>query len=214
MNQFPVLFAFGVLVLASWLPTCTPSRPSLPILGERQVVSTASGVDTIYHTIPDFVLLTQDSAPFTAQALDNKIYVADFFFARCPTICPVMARELLRVQKAYANDTRVDIVSHSVDPVRDTPAVLRDYADRLSINTEQWTLLTGQQDSIYALAQTYLSVAMPDSTAPGGFMHTSSFLLIDTQRRIRGVYDGILSEQVDRLIKDIAVLLDEDAAGN
>ena len=184
-------------------------RPSLPILGERQVLRTSVGVDTVYHTIPDFTLTDQDSAVFTFADLHNKVYVADFFFARCPTICPVMARELLRVQAAYPKEDRLHIVSHSVDPLRDTPSVLRSYADRLSINTDQWAFLTGNPDSIYTLARTYLAVAMPDSTAPGGFMHSASLLLVDTQRRIRGVYDGTVSEEVDRLIQDITVLLEE-----
>ncbi len=123
-----------------------------------------------------------------------------------------MAREMLRVQAAFASDPCVHIVSHSVDPKRDTPAVLRAYAERVQINTAQWSLLTGEKDALYELAHRYLSVAEPDSTAPGGFLHTSLFLLIDTQRHIRGVYDGTITEEVDALIADIALLRETEPA--
>ena len=176
----------------------------LPILGERII----EGADTLYHRIGSFSLFNQEGVLFSEKDIEGRVYVADFFFTRCPTICPVMARQMLRVYEAFEGQ-EVLLVSHTVDPKHDTSEILKEYASRLEVNNAQWIFLTGEAADIYALASQYLSVSMPDSTAPGGFLHSGAFLLMDRQRRIRGVYDGTSQEEVSTLLEDIVVLLEE-----
>ena len=175
----------------------------LPILGER----TLEGVDTLYHRIGSFSLFNQEGVLFSEKDIGGRVYVADFFFTRCPTICPVMARQMRRVYEVFEGHEEFLLVSHTVDPAHDTPAILKEYASRLEVNDSQWIFLTGEADAIYALASQYLSVSMPDSTAPGGFLHSGAFLLMDRQRRIRGVYDGTSEEEVSTLLEDIVCVI-------
>ncbi|TPE41043.1 SCO family protein [Pontibacter mangrovi] len=189
------------------------SANTLPIYGEREPVErTVDGktvTDTIYHQIPDFAFVDQDSQRVTQETVAGKIYVTDFFFTTCPTICPKMKSQMLRVYEAYKENPDVLLLSHSIDPTHDTVAVLRDYADRLGIETQKWHLLTGDKDSIYDMAMQYLVPAQADGGAEGGFTHGGHFILMDGQRRIRGIYDGTKPESVDKLIDDIPLLLNE-----
>jgi protein SCO1/2 len=177
----------------------------LPFYGNHDFV----GNDTIYYTPGDFKLLNQDSAVVTQSSLTGRIYVADFFFTSCPTICPIMKTQLLRVYDKIKNDSDVQIVSHTIDPEHDDVALLNTFASNLGVSSSHWQFLTGEKDSIYALAQTYMVIANEDTDAPGGFAHSGAFLLLDKERRIRGVYDGTEKDQVDLLIKDIDLLRKE-----
>ena len=177
----------------------------LPFPGNHDFV----GNDTIYFTPGDFNLLNQDSVIVTPASLEGRIYVADFFFTSCPTICPIMKTQLLRVYDKIKNDQDVQIVSHTIDPEHDDVALLNTFASNLGVSSSHWQFLTGEKDSIYALAQTYMVIADEDSDAPGGFVHSGAFLLLDKARRIRGVYDGTEKDQVDLLIKDIDLLRKE-----
>lgn len=187
---------------------------ALPIYGEREPVErTVDGqtvVDTLYHQIPDFAFVNQDSQMVTQQTVTGKVYVTDFFFTSCPTICPKMKSQMLRVYEAYKDNPNVVLLSHSIDPTHDTVAVLKDYADRLGIETAKWHLLTGDKDNIYSIAMQYLVPAQEDANVEGGFSHGGDFMLIDSQRRIRGHYDGTKEESVDQLIADMQVLLKEE----
>ncbi len=196
------------------LSACTskPSSNELPILGPRSpevvMVDGKPMVDTVYHTIPDFSFLNQDSQMVTQKTVGGKVYVADFFFTSCPSICPKMKSQMLRVYEKYKDNANVVLLSHSIDPTHDTVAVLRDYADRLGVKSQTWHFLTGNRDSIMALAQNnYFVTAMKDDAVPGGFEHTDGFLLVDGQRRIRGHYHGLDEKDVDRLMVDIDRLL-------
>jgi len=207
--SFYCLFV-GLAVFAGC--TAAPEERQLPILGPRTPdVSMVNGrpqVDTIYHTIPDFAFLDQDSQLVTSQTVAGKIYVADFFFTSCPSICPKMKSQMLRVYEKYKENPKVVLLSHSIDPTHDTVAVLRDYADRLGVKSNTWHFLTGNRDSIMTLAQRhYFVTAMTDPKAAGGFEHTDGFLLIDGQRRIRGHYHGLDENDVDKLMVDIDLLL-------
>jgi protein SCO1/2 len=185
-----------VLLLAAG---CSKTKP-LPVFGERKV----AGTDTVYHTIAPFSFLNQDSSRVTAETFRDKIYVADFFFTSCRTICPKMKTQMLRVYEATRQMPDVLILSHTIDPVYDDVSRLRDFAGRLGVQSNKWHFVTGHQDSIYHLAQTsYFATAMEDKTEPDGFIHSGSFLLIDKQRRIRGKYDGTQEQDVNRLIGDI-----------
>jgi len=203
-SLFP-LSAFRFLLFAlSFLSACSkPKVEKLPIFGEREV----SGTDTIYHTIDDFKFVDQDSALVTNETFKNKMYVTDFFFTSCRTICPIMKTQMLRVYDSIKNEPDVLILSHTIDPEYDTVALLRDFADRLGVESNKWHFVTGNQDDIFKIAQTsYFSTALTDNTEPDGYIHSGAFLLIDKEKRIRGKYDGTKEEDVNRLIVDIRKL--------
>ncbi|HEX8041580.1 MAG TPA: SCO family protein [Chryseosolibacter sp.] len=198
-------FLLSVLVAPCFLlSSCIQQKEKkLPILGEKEV----AGSDTVYHTIGHFKFVDQDSSIVTDETVKGKIYVADFFFTSCRTICPVMKTQMLRVYEAIQDDPQVMLVSHTIDPEYDTVALLHDYASRLGVKSDKWRFLTGAKDSIYYIAQTgYFATAMEDEDEPGGFIHSGAFLLIDKQGRIRGKYDGTNKDDVDRLLQDIKIL--------
>jgi len=196
----------GFIILAS----CEGSKGEyqLPIYGRKIVKDTVingeSVKDTTYHTIADFQFVDQDSSIITNETFDGQVYVADFFFTTCPTICPKMKQQMLRIYGVYKDDPEVAILSHTIDPKHDTVALLHDFADKLGVESSKWHFVTGDQDEIYDIGEkSYMVVANEDPNAPGGYIHSGAFLLVDKQRRIRGVYDGTIPEQVDILINDI-----------
>jgi len=184
----------------------TSEVAELPILGERYV---DDNQDTVYHSIADFAFINQVGDTIRKEDMAGKIYVADFFFTTCPTICPVMKKEMLRVYEQFKGEPNFRILSHSIDPTHDTQAVLKDYAEKLGVpDATTWNFLTGDQEKIFEIGQTsYLTTTMADNMEPGGFLHSGAFLLVDQQGRIRGVYDGTKTDQVDRLLADIPKLL-------
>jgi len=184
----------------------TSEIAELPILGERYV---DDNQDTVYHSIADFAFVNQIGDTIRKEDMAGKIYVADFFFTTCPTICPVMKKEMLRVYEQFKGEPNFRILSHSIDPTHDTQAVLKDYAEKLGVpDAATWNFLTGDQEKIFEIGQTsYMTTTMADDMEPGGFLHSGAFLLVDQQGRIRGVYDGTKTEQVDRLLADIPKLL-------
>ena len=204
------------LLLISCLWSCGGSkskRKTLPILGKHTLLANKGGTyppDTLYHRVGTFRFLNQDSSWVTAATFANKVYVADFFFTSCPTICPIMAKHMLKVYETYKNNPQVGIISHSIDPTYDDVNVLRKYANGLQVSSKTWHFVTGKQADIHDIAlKRYFSVAIEDSTAAGGYLHSGSFLLVDNKQRIRGVYDGTSATSVDSLIHDISLLLDE-----
>ena len=203
LRYFSILACVAIFSLSSCIEQ---KKESLPIFGEREITAT----DTTYHRIADFTLVNQDSAVVSNEMLDGKIYVADFFFTSCRTICPIMKSQMMRVYKAVENDPEVLIVSHTINPEYDTVGLLHDYADRLGVKSNKWHFLTGNKDSIYHLAQTsYFVTAMEDEAETDGFIHSGAFLLIDKKGRIRGKYDGTKEDEVNKLIKDIDILKQE-----
>lgn len=168
--------------------------------------------DTVYHTIDSFVFVDQDSNRVSRATVDGKVYVADFFFTTCPSICPIMATQMLRVYEKYKDREDFMILSHSIDPEYDTVALLRDYAQRLGVTEgSNWRFLTGTETDVYELGEgKYFATAQPDQTAPGGYLHSGAFLLIDRLGRIRGHYDGTKPEEVDKLMNDIDILLEAE----
>jgi protein SCO1 len=195
-------WVLGIIAIGVYACNTKP-KESLPIFGEREV----NGTDTIYHTIAPFQFVDQDSAVITNEVFKDKVYVADFFFTSCRTICPIMKTQMLRVYEATKEMPDVLIVSHSIDPEYDTVALLHDFAKRLGVESKRWHFVTGVKDSIYKIAQTsYFATAMEDKAEPDGFIHSGAFLLIDKKGRIRGKYDGTKEEDVNRLIVDIKKL--------
>lgn len=160
-----------------------------------------------YHRIGDFSLLNQNGDTITQENYRDKIYVADFFFTTCPTICPIMTANLVEVQAALANDPEVLLLSHSVTPEIDSVAQLKKYAMEKGVNDAKWNLVTGDKKQIYELARkSYLAVQEDGDGGPFDMIHTENFILVDKQRRIRGFYDGTKEEEMDRLLSDIEIL--------
>lgn len=196
------------------LKSCEPGNPGkLPILGFKDVIENKGNpgqVDTIYHTIADFSFVNQDSIVVTNNTFEDKIYVSDFFFTSCPTICPIMKAQMLRVHDTFVDNPEVMLLSHTIDPEYDTVALLKDYADRLEVTSQKWHFVTGEKEKIYEIGQrSYLVTVQEDQFQPGGYLHSGAFILVDKNRQIRGIYDGTKTDQVDRLINDIPILLSE-----
>ena len=200
-------FFFIVLIFSSFF-ACRPaaSEHRLPILGERDL--SPSG-DTIYPTIPAFRFVDQDSQVITNATFAGKAYVADFFFIHCPTICPKVKKNGLRIYEKYKNDDRLLMLSHSIDVYNDTVAALKRHALKLGIDAKKWHLVTGDHDAIYGIADNYFSVATEDPDSPGGFDHSGRIILVDKDRHVRAFCDGTKAEEVDRFMHEIDDLLAE-----
>lgn len=182
----------------------------LPFFGEEEVLVDELGKETVrYNRIPGFEFVNQYGEIITQRHFADKIYIADFFFTSCPTICPVMGGNKYRIQQAFKNEPGVLILSHSIDPKHDTVEVLREYAERMGSIRNKWHLVTGAKDHIYALAKEYYVTAAEDDRQAGSFIHDGSFLLIDRNKYIRGIYDGTDTGSTDRLIADVKRLLNE-----
>jgi protein SCO1/2 len=189
-------------------------KGKLPILGRKNIqeimVNGNITYDTTYHTIADFTFINQDSIEVSNETFHNKIYIADFFFTTCPTICPIMKTQMLRIYQYYEDNDQVMFLSHTIDPDYDTVALLHNFADRLGVSSSKWHFVTGHKEDIYEIGQNnYMVTAMEDKNEPGGYLHSGAFILVDRERRIRGLYDGTDEDQVDRLINDIPKLLKE-----
>jgi len=162
------------------------------------------------HKIADFQMINQNGDTITQHNYKDKIYVADFFFTRCQTICPIMSTNMGDLQDYYKNDTIVMLLSHSVTPVIDSISVLRAYADKRKILDSKWNLVTGEKKHIYELARkSYFAVLDEGDGGAQDFIHTEQFILVDQKRQIRGFYDGTSKDEIQRIIKDIAILKKE-----
>jgi protein SCO1/2 len=178
----------------------------LPIYGEKKVVSK----DTIYHTIGKFSFINQFGETVNNKTVENKIYVADFFFATCESICPAISTNLKDVQEAFKNDDSLLILCHTVNPLHDTVEVLNAYSQTYGAKKNKWHFLTGNKKEIYDLAKdSYLVNALEADGSPEGFLHSELLLLIDKKGRIRGMFDGTDKAQVQKLIKEIKLLKTE-----
>lgn len=203
----------AVLALAITLFACQSNSKTLPIIGEREVVEKMvdgkSVVDTIYPSIPDFQFLNQDSVLISQQNFDNKIYVANFFFTHCPSICPTMQRNLLKAYQKYKGNEGIAFLSHSIDFKYDQPHVLKLYSSKLGVDDDQWQFVTGSKAAIYGISDKYLVFTKEDKNVAGGYDHSGYLVLIDHNKYIRGVYDGTSEEETEKLLSDIDILLAE-----
>ncbi|GAB3848432.1 hypothetical protein GCM10028822_11310 [Hymenobacter terrigena] len=218
-NRLLLLPALAATLLTTACTEPPKEAAKLPIMGERDVRPRADGgpADTVFATVPRFRLVDQAGQTLTNQTFAGRAYIADFFFATCPGICPKMQSELLKVYAKYGQDPRLTILSHTIDPAHDTIPVLKDYAQRLGItDANRWHFATtgahGEptaKDTVFQLAKAYFTAALPDQQAPGGFAHNGTFALVDDQGHIRGLYDSLNPKEVQRLIAEIPVLLAE-----
>jgi protein SCO1/2 len=207
--QWPIL----CWILAIGCTFATPPK-KLPYLGNHEFETgmrkEVSYTDTLYYRIPDFSFADQTGRAVTRESLSGKVYVADFFFTSCPSICPVMKRNMLTIYNELAAEPDFLLVSHSIDPVRDSVSVLAAYAQKLGIENHRWLFLTGDKKNMHQQAKAYMSSAVEDPRAPGGYMHSGAFVLVDKHGHIRAACDGTLEEDTRALIEDIKCLLSEE----
>ncbi|MEM7101946.1 MAG: SCO family protein [Bacteroidota bacterium] len=215
MNNLKLKIA-GRLLILSLIPilyfSCSDKKKTtLPVLGMHDYIEREEGgqkiIDTVWHTIPEFSFWDQDSNKVTKTTFHDNIYIADFFFTTCPTICPTVKGQMLRVYNKYADNDKIKLLSHSIDTRHDSVPVLKDYASKLKIGSDRWQLVTGERDHIYNMARSYFIAAEEDSNAPGGYTHSGGLVLVDPDFRVRGIYDGTDEEAVDELMQDIDLLL-------
>jgi protein SCO1 len=172
-------------------------------------------MDTVFHTIPEWELTDANGKMFSSKILKDKIYVADFFFTRCTSICPKMSTQLTRVQDTFSQNSDINLVSISVDPLYDEPKVLQKYAKEYDAINGKWHFLTGEKKAIYPLAVKGYFIPVADASeydkavkAPDEtFIHSEKLILVDKEGHIRGFYDGTNKKDVDRLILEMRVLI-------
>lgn len=187
----------------------------LPILGEKEItyleVDGEKVIDTLFHTIPPFSFLNHDSVIVTNEDVDGRVYVANFFFTHCPSICPAMTKQMKRLNENTKDIEELIFLSHTIDPKRDTLGRLREYREIYEINTDNWHFLYGSMEYTYDIGKYgYLVNAMEDEEADGGYLHSEHLVLIDREGRIRGLYEGTYPEKVDQLERDIRKLIEKE----
>ncbi|MGB3605647.1 MAG: SCO family protein [Psychroserpens sp.] len=206
---FVVLAALSLVILYFIYDALNTEKP-LPIWQPNRVdtslVDSSIQYKKKYHTIADFKLINQNGDTITQKDYDDKIYVADFFFTTCQSICPLMTDQMHRIQEELKHDDEVLLLSHSVTPEIDSVAQLKRYALEKEINDQKWNLVTGDRKEIYDLARKSYLVVKDDHTQDYGMIHTENFTLIDKDDQIRGWYDGTSKASVDSLLQDIKKL--------
>ncbi len=181
-----------------------------PAMVNYEMVDSSIQHQRKYHTIADFSLINQNGQTITQDDYKDKIYVADFFFTTCQTICPIMTDHMAQIQEATKNDNDVMLLSHSVTPQIDSVEQLKRYALKKGVNDAKWNLVTGDKKQIYELARkSYLAVKTDGNGDAYDMIHTENFMLIDKKRQIRGFYDGTKQEDIQRLLEDIQTLKQE-----
>ncbi|MEH6513146.1 SCO family protein [Maribacter arcticus] len=196
-----VYLFYNALVPKKLLPVYSPAMVNSELVPEE--------IQHIrkYHTIADFSLTNQNGKIITQEDYKDKIYIADFFFTTCPTICPIMTKNMADIQKEIINDDDVLLLSHSVTPEIDSVAQLKKYALEKGVDDTKWNLLTGDKKQIYDLARkSYLAVKTDGDGGPFDMIHTENFILVDKQKRIRGFYDGTNKEDIKQLLTDLNIL--------
>ncbi|HEX5111991.1 MAG TPA: SCO family protein [Saprospiraceae bacterium] len=206
-NRIFFFSALLVIYLFSF-ESCSPEPKALPILGEREI----ENGDTLFHEVPDMVLIDQDSQAFQLSKLGDKVVIADFFFTSCPSICPRVTKQMTRLYDHYKNDDRIVFVSHTIDQRNDSVPVLKQYAENLGVSNGNWKFVTGEKDSIRHLADNYFVSVVDDPSAPAGFDHSGRIILLDKNRHVRGFCEGTDPESVGGFFKTIDQLLSEEYA--
>ena len=198
-----------------FVPSAVTAADSLPFYNSKEFtphwIKPNSEQLKDFHKIPPFSFTNQDGEVITEKSFENQIYVAGFFFSTCPGICPKIRSKLSKVQEAFLDDPSVHILQHSIRPSSDTVEILKQYADYHKIKSGQWHLVTGEKDSIYRLAKEayFASEDLGNIQNTNDFLHSESILLIDQNRHIRGIYNGLNSASMSYLLTDIEALKTE-----
>ena len=161
------------------------------------------------HTVKDFNLINQNGIKVSSKDYENKIYVVDFFFTSCPSICPIMTNNMLLIQEEFIKNNDIKLLSMSVTPEIDNVQVLKKYAIEKGVIDSKWNITTGSKKHIYELARkSFFAVLDKGDGGLQDFIHTPNFILVDTNKQIRGIYDGTVEKEISRLIQDINILVD------
>ena len=201
LSSIIIVLFYNALQPKKLLPVYQPS------MVDQSLVDSTLHYKKKYHSIADFQLVNQNGETITQENYKDKIYVADFFFTTCPTICPIMTKNMAEIQDVILEDDDVLLLSHSVTPVIDSVAQLKKYALEKGVIDSKWNLVTGDKKQIYQLARkSYLAVKNDGDGGPYDMIHTENFILVDKERRIRGFYDGTNLEEIDKLLEDLEIL--------
>ncbi len=208
-----VVIVLSAIILVLFYSALKPKK-MLPIYNPSMVnpelVDSTVQYISKYHTIADFSFTNQNGKIITQKDYEGKIYVTDFFFTTCGSICPKMTTNLVEIQKAIINNPKVMLLSHTVFPETDSVSVLKKYAVKNGVLDSKWNLVTGDKKQIYTMARkSYLAVKLGKPYELYDMVHTENFVLVDSKRRVRGFYDGTKKEDIQRLIEDINFLCSE-----
>lgn len=207
---FSVISIVIVTIIYNKLNVYEPLQVYQPDMVSPELVDSTKQRQRKYHKIADFSLVNQNGETITQDDYKDKIYVADFFFTTCQSICPIMTKNMADVQKEILNDDEVMLLSHTVTPEIDTVAQLKRYAIQKGVVDSKWNLVTGDKKEIYELARkSYLAVKSDGDGGPYDMIHTENFMLVDKKRQIRGFYDGTNPDEIERLLTDIKILKKE-----
>ena len=206
-----------LLLISVTIFSCESQIPNPKKLGfqgipifEKQVTEKGDTVDIeIPFVVPPFRFLNQDSVFITNKDFENKIYVVDFFFTKCPSICPEMTKQMLRIHDKFKGDDRVSLISHSIDYVNDSVSVLKEHAEALNVEAPKWHFVECDRDQTYAFAKHYMNTAVENEDAPGGYEHSGYIVLADANGHLRAYADGTSVEKIDIFMGDIEILLKE-----
>ena len=208
------MFRFFLLaILVVFMSSCSQLiKKELPVFNpsdfDPKLVDTSLRKVNQNHTVKDFNLTNQNGVKISSKDYENKVYVVDFFFTRCPSICPIMTDNMLLIQDEFINDDQIMLLSLSVTPDIDSVSVLKNYAIEKGINDLKWNITTGSKKHIYDLARkSYFAVVDQGDGDLQDFIHTPNFILVDKKKQIRGIYDGTELNEVTRLIEDIHTLI-------
>lgn len=196
-----IILAIIIIVFSA----CQEAPKTLPILGNKEEIDGKM----VYHEIPDFSFINQDSAIVNNASFEDKAYISTEFFISCPTICPKITKSMLRLHDQFLKEDNLLLLSHTIDTKYDTIPRLKKYATNLGVSSDKWHFVTGEKDEIHDIQEDYFNIAMEDADAPGGYNHSGRLVLVDKNRRIRAFCDGTDSESVDKFMIDIRHLMVE-----
>ena len=210
-KTFAIVFFILSVIIVFCIYTLLKPEERLPVyqpdMVNAELVDSTVQYIRKYHKIADFELVNQNGDTITQDYYKDKIYIADFFFTTCLTICPVMTDHMIKIQEEIKNDDDVLLLSHTVFPVADSVPVLKEYALEKGVIDEKWNLVTGDKKEIYDLARkSYLATKSTGDGGPYDMIHTENFVLVDKNRQIRGFYDGTDPEAIEQLMHDLKVL--------
>lgn len=210
--MFKIRLAYALIFMISFFFSCyQQEKKQLPVYNpvdfkEKLVDKSVRNVSK-NHTVANFSLTNQNGITITNKDYENKIYVVDFFFTSCPTICPIMTNNMLKIQDEFIDNDDIKLLSMSVTPEIDNVEILKQYAIEKGVNDSKWNITTGPKKHIYELARkSYFAVVEQGDGGLQDFIHTPNFILIDTKKQIRGIYDGTNENEILRLIADIKIL--------
>jgi protein SCO1/2 len=209
-----ILMAFFAIGIFTLIYAIVFEEENLPVYNPTdfnpELVDASLRNTESHHTVAAFELVNQNGKTITEKDYENKIYVTDFFFTRCPSICPIMSNNMEKLQQTFLEDKEVMFLSMSVTPIMDSIPILKKYAEKHGVIDSKWNITTGDKKHIYNLARkSYFAVVDQGDGGLQDFIHTPNFILVDKEKRIRGVYDGTMDDEIERIIQDIALLQKE-----